>query len=70
MPVVLRDDRIDHTLQKQLARHDSHVMPDENYLLFAPGFDERLGNAGRSGANIIEAGNVRMIAQQPHHEVF
>ena len=70
MPGVLRDGRIDHTVQEQLARHDSHVVPDENHLLLTPGVDQRLGNAGRSGADIIKTGNVRMIAKQPHHEVF
>ena len=70
MPGVLRDDRIHHTLQEQLARQNRDVVPDEYQLARTPGFDERLGNARRSGAYIVETDHVGMVVQQPHHEVF
>jgi len=53
MPRVLRNCRIHHALQEQLAGQDRHVVADENHLRPATGIDQRLGDALRAGSDIV-----------------
>ena len=64
------DHGVDHAAQQTTAGERRQIVGDEDDPRLPARVGDRLGNAGRSRADVVDANQIRMIRQQPRHDGF
>ena len=70
MARVLGDDGVHHAAEQALAGDVAEIMPDEGDCRFPTRVGDRFGDSGGARAHVVDANQIRMIGNQPHHERF